>query len=644
MKTPRWRNAVRVAGVVVACAGALWQLLLLVRLFAGRVRYPWDVEWLESSALYQAFRVSQGQYTYGPFKDGYIALAHPPGYPFLLGMLGKVVPLDYPMARTVSFLFFVASAALVVRALVRHQEGRLEGWALGAFSIGCAAAGIPVFEGFYDLVRDDVMAIFLSVAAAVLVDVPDVKRMKPRRIALVALLITAIVFTRLPAVFFPVWITLFVFARHKKTGFLLALGGAAACGLTLVGIQFTSKGWYWLLTVGLLQEHHIIGERFLLGLQIIFKFAPFIAAVPIGMLALAFTKRLSPSAALWVGMLVAAVPSALVPFAKVGGFANDFTPLVFFVGPAAAFLVSDLLRALEKRPNLSLALSTPLFLASAVFMWQRHHDIKRFLPSPEHFKRAAALNAKMSSLRGGLIAPRHPFLAAHNRMKTLNWSDMAYLDLAWSNYTDLALGAYIDKSRAKWAVVTGTEVGFTQRELVTRYQLDTILTDMPVTIIGERSQLRYLLRLQDSEKDARVLFDFEKDLEGWTNVGDAFQITPARPNWQGAIYGAVGQRIVNSYHPQKRDSATGTLTSPKFTIDRPHMAFRIGGWKPGTRVELRVDGKTERRATGIFEYNEVMIREVWDVANLMGREAQIVLVDQDPGSWGHLIFDHVVLY
>lgn len=642
MNPPRWRQAVRVAGVVVACAGALWQLLLLVRLFAGRVRYPWDVEWLESSALYQAYRVKQNLFTYGPFKDGYVALAHPPGYPFLIGMLGKVLPLDYPMARTVSFLFFIGAAVLVVRALVRHQEGRLEGWALGLFSIGCAAAGVPVFEGFYDLVRDDVMAIFLSVFAAALVDGP--KKLKPRRIALIACVIAAIVYTRLPAVFFPVWVTLYVFSRHRKSGFSLAVAGAAVCGLVLVALQFRSKGYYWLLTVGLLQDHQIVGSRFLLGLQIIYKFAPFIIAIPLFVLALAVTRRLSASAALWIGMFVAAIPSALVPFAKVGGFANDFAPMVFFAGPAAAFVVSDLLIALRKRPGLSLAIASPLFVASAVFMVLRHHDIKRFTPSADHYRRAGALNAKLASLKGGILAPRHPFIAAHNGHNTLNWSDMAYLDLAWSNYADLALGAYIDKSRARWAIITGTELTMTVRELAARYQLDSTLNDTPVTIIGERSQLRYLLRLQDSEKDARVLFDFESNLDGWTATGDAFQITPVRPAWQGAVHGGVGNKLLNSYHPQKRDSATGTLTSPKFTIDRPHMAFRIGGWKPGTRVELRVNGKLERKATGIFEYNEVLIRTVWDVAPFIGKEAQLVLVDSDPGSWGHLLFDHVVLY
>ena len=47
------------------------------------------------------------------------------------------------MARTVSLLCFPGSAALVVRALVRRTDGRLEGFALAAFAVGCAAAAVP---------------------------------------------------------------------------------------------------------------------------------------------------------------------------------------------------------------------------------------------------------------------------------------------------------------------------------------------------------------------------------------------------------------------------------------------------------------------------------------------------------------------
>ena len=639
----RWQLALRVVGLFLACGGAFYQLSLLIRLFAGRVRYPWDVEWLESAALYQALRVKQGLYTYGPFRDGYIALNHPPGYPTLLGLLGRVFGLDYAMARTVSMLFFLSAAALVVRALVRHQQGKLEGWALGAFAVGTAAAGTPVFGSFYDLVREDVMAVFLATLGAVLVDGPA--KMRPRRMVAVVLVITAIVYTRQPAVFFPVWIVLYAFLRHRRTGFFLALGAAASCGLVLVAIQFASKGWYWMLTIGLMQNHRVHFARFVLGLQTLHNFAPFLVAIPIIALGLAARRKLSASAGLWVGMLIFSLPAALLPFAKVGGFINDFMPTVFFAGPAAAFVASDLLRALEKWPLRRAGAAAALFAAGAVYLGLRHHDIKRLLPTEAHFKKAAALNAKIAGLKGGVISPRHPFTPGHNRHRTLNWSDMPYLDMVWSGYTDLNLGGYIDKSKARWAVIMGNELGMTLRELSTRYQLEERLVDSPVTVLGERSQLRYLLRLKDSEEGARVLFDFEKNLDGWTQSGDTFRLTSTRPSWQSEIVGAVGGQVVNSYHPDRRDAAKGTLTSPRFVIDRPHMALRVGGsHRSSTRVELRVGGQTERTTHGIFENTEAMIKVVWDVAPFLGKEAELVLLDQDATVWGHLTVDQVILY
>jgi hypothetical protein len=643
MQAPRWRSVVRVVVAIIACAGAFWQLSLQARLYAGRVRYPWDVEWLESSALYQAYRVKVGLSTYGPPKDGYLPLMHPPAYPTALGLIGRVTGLDYGMARTLSLLCFVVAGALLVRALVRHEEGKLEGWVLGAFAVGCAAAGVPVFEGFYDLVREDVMAVLLCVVCADLADTAP--KMSPKRIALLSVVIAAIVYTRLPAVFFPVWVTIFVFARHRRTGVLLAITAIAACGLTLVALQYASKGWYWMYTVSLLQDQHIIGTRFLLGLTIVAKWAPFVIAVPFATLALALTRRIQPRTALWVGMLVASIPASLLPFAKVGGFANDFMPMVFMVGPATAFLVSDGLRAFAGHPRVALLFQSLLFVGSAVFFWQRTYDFKRFVPTEEAFRRAAALNAKVASLDGGVIVPRHPFLPIHNGHKSLQWSDMPYLDMIWSGFGDLNLGGYIDKSHARWAVVSGNEIHITAREIAARYQLEGLIGDAPQVVIGERSMMRYLFRWQDDEKDARVLFDFEKPLEGWTITGDAFAVTPARPKGQAPIAGVVGQQLANSYHPTQRDTARGMMTSPKFTIDRPRMGLRVGGgWRSGTRVELRVDGRQVRTATGIFEGSETMIKVVWDVKPFMNREAQVVLVDQDAGPWGHLLCDHVVLY
>jgi hypothetical protein len=223
---------------------------------------------------------------------------------------------------------------------------------------------------------------------------------------------------------------------------------------------------------------------------------------------------------------------------------------------------------------------------------------------------------------------------------------MPYMSAAWSNFSNLRLGAYIDKIKARYAIVAGVELPSTAQELVARYQFDRPVKDAPNMLIGEQSVLRYLLRWKEEERDTRVVFDFEQPLEGWESTGQAFEKspTPVRPNWQNAIVGAVGERVANSYHPDLRDAARGTLTSPPFVIDRPRMGLRVGGGGKQTRVELRIDGRVERTAATIFGFSEAMIKYVWDVSQFQGRRAQIVLVDQDAGSWGHLTCDHVVLF
>jgi hypothetical protein len=258
--------------------------------------------------------------------------------------------------------------------------------------------------------------------------------------------------------------------------------------------------------------------------------------------------------------------------------------------------------------------------------------------------KARALDARVAALEGGVLAPRHPFLPVHDGHTTLQWSDMPYLDMLWSGYTDLGLGRYIDKQHARWALVSGTEIPTTAHELSTRFQLAAALPDSPVTLIGERSELRYLLRANDDERGGRVLFDFES-LAGWTTSGDAFRLTTANPGWENPIHGVVGAHIANSFSPSAGDRATGTLVSPAFVIDRPRMSLRVGGgFHPGTRVELRVQDRVERRATGIWEQQETMTRVVWDVSAWKGEEARLWLIDEDAGSWAHLLVDHVVLY
>ena len=79
------------------------------------------------------------------------------------------------------------------------------------------------------------------------------------------------------------------------------------------------------------------------------------------------------------------------------------------------------------------------------------------------------------------------------------------------------------------------------------------------------------------------------------------------------------------------------------------MNFLIGGgfhpWEndPGPCcVNLEIDGEVVRTSTGQqANTTETMIRAEWDVSDLKGKTAQLVVVDKNSGGWGHPNFDDV---
>ncbi|MFH9825506.1 GH32 C-terminal domain-containing protein [Streptomyces bobili] len=145
-----------------------------------------------------------------------------------------------------------------------------------------------------------------------------------------------------------------------------------------------------------------------------------------------------------------------------------------------------------------------------------------------------------------------------------------------------------------------------------------------------------------------VLADFEGGTYGdWTTTGDAFGTAPATGTLPGQqeVSGFQGGGLVNSF--LNGDSTTGTLTSPEFTLDKAYVNFLVGGGHhPAgsdhpTAVELLVDGQVVRSTTG--QDGEALNWASWDVKDLAGKQAQIKIVDDNSGGWGHLNVDHIML-
>jgi len=166
-------------------------------------------------------------------------------------------------------------------------------------------------------------------------------------------------------------------------------------------------------------------------------------------------------------------------------------------------------------------------------------------------------------------------------------------------------------------------------------------------LIGEAMGLAMLELMPESE--TVVLADFEgEDYGDWRATGEAFGTRPARGTLEGQmlVSGYEGRGFVNTY--LGGDEATGTLTSPPFTLERRYVNFLIGGggYEGKTCIDLLVAGEVVRTATGPNVRpggSEELHWATWDVRDLLGERAVLRIVDRRKEGWGHVNVDEIEL-
>ena len=154
--------------------------------------------------------------------------------------------------------------------------------------------------------------------------------------------------------------------------------------------------------------------------------------------------------------------------------------------------------------------------------------------------------------------------------------------------------------------------------------------------------------MASAQKPDLLIANFEGTNYGaWAESGTAFGDGPADGTLPGqmSVDGFQGHGFVNSYHGG--DGSTGTLTSRPFKIQRKYLQFLIGGggWPGKTCLNLMIDGRVVRSATGPNVNpggSEKLQPAQWDISKFLGQEAVLEIVDDATGGWGHINVDQIV--
>ena len=392
----RSRLASTLTAAIVVIAAAYPLLYAAVALL--RLRYPFELEWLEGGSLVQVQRILAGQAVYTRPSLEYVAFAYTPVYYYVAAAVAAVTGPGFTALRLVSLLASLGSLA-VIFSLVRRETGRVLPAlvAVGAFAGTYRAAG-----AWLDVGRVDSLCLALTLAAA--------HRVRFGRTALSqsaagALLCLAFL-TKQTAV-----VALLGFGLHhllwrrRHAAALLGTAAAGIVGATLLMDRLTG-GWY---TFHVFRPHGLLLHRFVTFWWV--DVPPLLPALVLGVLLVA-RDRDRERVRFYATFAAVMVGTGLFGRMIVGAYVNALLPacagLAVMLGLAMHEAQARLPPTDARRPWLEAALLGAVLLQLAMLAW----DPRACLPTPADRAAGERLAAHLLRLGPTVIVPSHPYLAA----------------------------------------------------------------------------------------------------------------------------------------------------------------------------------------------------------------------------------------
>lgn len=650
------RRTLLLAGPALGAAAGIAHLGLLLWIFAGRLSYPLDLEWMEGGMLCHALRAMHGQPIYAPPSVDFISYLYTPFYPYLLATLGKLFGLSYTLGRLISIAAFLGVLALVFRAVCRQTGGGWSGRLWGIAAVGLIASSFPSSGAWYDLVRNDSLYLLLITAALYLLQ----SRAESWRWMLVAGVLAGLAFlTKQTASLFIIFGGLALLVLRWKRVPVFAGAVALVAGGTVLLLQHATDGWFWRYTYGMHQGHDLYWDRVWPVTELkLFHLSP-VCAVMLGLWVVAvpvtwIRRRRVPAEdraeLYWLGVALTGVLVSAVGFATQWASENAYIPGLVFPGAFAVLAAAALGRKAgsDRGSVLSGVVMLVLGGALAAQMAIQLYSPRPHLPSAADRRTARELLAVLREVEGPVLMPYHPYYPvlvgkpAFYHQMGINDVTRALFPFPPSVIESIAARRY-------GAVVLDNPPQGRYEFLLAQYKLGRYFRgdEVPAVVTGYRVRPTYLFvpkRPEPPRPGWHSVLGFESgDYQGWTALGTAFGSRPVGgPVWdQGPVGPFEGSYLANSYHGG--DLSTGMLTSPEFVVDRPLLSYRIGGGNDRALLRLRllVDGAEVHSDTGPGA--DIMVQRVVDVRRFLGRRMRAELTDRATGGWGHLLFDDLTL-
>ena len=385
-----------------ACGLAVLFILLFLWVAVRRLRYPFELDRLESGMMTSVWRLAHGRSLYSAPSMEWVPFLYAPLFFYLSAALAHLTGLNYATLRLVSALSTLGSFAVIYALVIRETRRH----AAALVAVGLFASLYNVCLGWYDVGRVDSLSVFLFLLALYCT-----RWTHP----LLAAAAWALAFNT-KQTFLP--FGLLAFLPLYRTPRRMLTGMAAFALLALLSVQLlnhSTAGWYSQYAFGTTRGIHFIPRAlvFFLPLDILGPL-PILATLLLAAVAFAPPRLRSARTAFYGGLTVLLLAAIGFVRAHEGANINAVLPVYAWLAIICGLAVDRLLLHLRSSaagipaPTAALA-SAALWLALSVQLLAHLYQPARWIPSSATLPFRNALVAAVRATPGDVWLTDHPF-------------------------------------------------------------------------------------------------------------------------------------------------------------------------------------------------------------------------------------------
>lgn len=372
---PPWTflQSPRLQGLLRAMILLLSAFFLLLFLYTAlrRMRYPFELEWIESGILMSVRRIAHGHALYVAPSLDFVPFLYAPLFFYVAAAFTKLTGISYAALRLVSTLSTLGSCGLIYAFIATEARRRLAAVAGAGLFLAC----YPLVEAFYDIGRVDSLFVFFLLLALFFS-----RRGQPVLAALAWVLCFQTKQTILP-----IALVLLCADWQYPRRILIGLGTfAAVLGSSMAWINHATHGWYTFYLFHISGSFPIVWRQAVLYVPNALL-APVGIALVLGLAAWASTGvRLGSRTGSFYASVTAVLYAAFgFVAAHRGAAVNTLIPVYAWTAILFGIALDRLLTRLEQSPDPRASLATTVILvAAAVQLAMFTYNPGRYLPPP----------------------------------------------------------------------------------------------------------------------------------------------------------------------------------------------------------------------------------------------------------------------